>query len=238
MKKEALLNFIGIAVLVAAFVHDSLYYTHSISYYVGELSPYGAVIVLLIQLVSQANRTKVYHDKKVAAELKFLRAQIKPHFLYNSINTFISISRYNPDTARGLMADFSEYLRKSFDIKGTGQFVLLKDEIKLTQAYLNIEQARFEERIEVSFELPEYQDVMVPACVLQPVVENAVVHGILPKPEGGRIDVKIERTPNELCFSVKDNGVGMSAQKLEQIINEANKRCRPCQHLSTAVYAL
>jgi len=218
MTRVALLNILGIALLVAAFIHDSLYYTHIASYNTGELSQYGAIAVLLIQLIYQAKRTREYRDNTVNAELKFLRAQINPHFLYNSMNTFISISRYDPDTARNLMANFSEYLRKRFDIKGTGQLAPLKEEIKLTHAYLNIEQARFEDRIQIHFDLPELQDVMVPACMLQPVVENAVIHGILPKPQGGRIDVKIERTANALHFSVQDDGVGMDAQTIRQVV--------------------
>jgi len=218
MKRVALLNIFGIALLVAAFIHDSLYYTHIASYNTGELSQYGAIAVLLIQLIYQAKRTREYRDNTVNAELKFLRAQINPHFLYNSMNTFISISRYDPDTARNLMANFSEYLRKRFDIKGTGQLAPLKEEIKLAQAYLNIEQARFEDRIDVRFDLPELQDVMVPACMLQPVVENAVIHGILPKPQGGRIDVKVERSADTLHFSVRDDGVGMDAQMIRQVV--------------------
>ena len=146
-----------------------------------------------------------------------MRAQIKPHFLYNAMNTFISISRYDMETARQRMADFSEYLRRSFDIKGSGQLALLSEEIKLTQAYLKIEQARFENRIMVTYELPKRQDVMVPAIMLQPIVENAVVHGILPKPEGGRIDIKIENEKNRIRFLVKDSGVGISEQELDQI---------------------
>ncbi len=162
MKRVALLNLFGIALLVAAFVHDSLYYTHIASYNTGELSQYGAITVLLIQLIYQAKRTREYRDNKVNAELKFLRAQINPHFLYNAMNAFISISRYDPDTARNLMADFSEYLRKRFDIKNTGQLTSLKEEVKLAQAYLNIEKARFEDRIQIHFDLPEQQDVPVP----------------------------------------------------------------------------
>ncbi|MEA5038618.1 MAG: histidine kinase [Clostridiaceae bacterium] len=170
----------------------------------------------------QAKRIKEYHEAKTNAELKFLQAQIKPHFLYNSMNTFISTSRYDPDRARTLMADFSEYLRKKFDFQGTGQLVPLKDELRLTQAYLNIEQARFEERVEVSFEFPENQENMVPSCMLQPVVENAVVHGILPKPEGGRIDIRVEERGGVLRFSVKDDGVGLSPQERSHIAeNEA-----------------
>ena len=73
-----------------------------------------------------------------------------------------------------------------------GSLLPLKDEFRLTQSYLNIEQARFEERIEIGFKQPENQEIMVPSCMLQPVVENAIIHGILPKPEGGRIDIRVE----------------------------------------------
>ena len=237
MKRVALLNFFGIALLVAAFVHDSLYYTHIASYNTGELSQYGAILVLLIQLLYQAKRTRTYRDNKVNAELKFLRAQINPHFLYNSMNAFISISRDDPHTARNLMVDFSEYLRKRFDIKGTGQLTTLKAEIKLTQAYINIEKARFEDRIQIHFDLPEQQDALVPACMLQPVVENAVIHGILPKPEGGRIDVKIERVENILHFSVCDDGVGMDAQTIRQVVKNDTEGVG-LANISQRLYAL
>ncbi len=237
MTRVALLNFFGIALLVAAFIHDSLYYTHIAAYNTGELSQYGAITVLLIQLIYQAKRTREYRDNKVNAELKFLRAQINPHFLYNSMNTFISVSRYDPDTARNLMTDFSDYLRKRFDIKGTGQLTSLKEEIRLTQAYLNIEQARFEDRNDVCFDLPELQDVMVPACMLQPVVENAVIHGILPKPQGGRIDVKIEQSSDALHFSVRDDGVGMDAQTIRQVVKSDTEGVG-LANISQRLYAL
>lgn len=237
MKRVALLNLFGIALLVAAFVHDSLYYTHIASYNTGELSQYGAITVLLIQLIYQAKRTREYRDNKVNAELKFLRAQINPHFLYNAMNAFISISRYDPDTARNLMADFSEYLRKRFDIKNTGQLTSLKEEVKLAQAYLNIEKARFEDRIQIHFDLPEQQDVPVPACMLQPVVENAVIHGILPKPGGGKIEIQIARASGLLRFSVRDDGVGMTDLAIEQVVKNDTEGVG-LANISQRLYAL
>jgi len=216
-KKNGWLNLISLIILLVTVVHDTLYYTNVIKSSHGEILYVGLFAFLLIQMLIKAISIKDYYENKNTAELKFLQAQIKPHFLYNSINTFISVSRYDPDRARELMADFSEYLRKSFDFKGTGQLVLLKDELKLTQAYLNIEQARFEERVEVSFEFPENQEVMVPSCMLQPVVENAIIHGILPKPEGGRIDIRVKDRGGALRFSVKDDGVGINPQEIPHI---------------------
>jgi signal transduction histidine kinase len=152
-------------------------------------------------------------DKALAAELAFLQAQIKPHFLYNALNTFISISLYDTDKARNLLIQFGNYLRRSFDLKNPSQLVMLKSELEHVRAYLEIEKARFEDKIEVVYDLPEDLNVKIPILVLQPIVENAVVHGILPKEEGGRIEICIKREQRKLHFRVKDNGIGMEPEK-------------------------
>ncbi|MEA4895927.1 MAG: histidine kinase, partial [Oscillospiraceae bacterium] len=128
-KTDGLLNMLCIFIFLAAFLYDSLFYANEFNSALGATFYFAIYMVLLIQMFIQAKRIKEYHKAKTNAELKFLQAQIKPHFLYNSMNTFISTSRYDPEKARELMADFSEYLRKSFDFKGTGQLVPLKDEL-------------------------------------------------------------------------------------------------------------
>ncbi|MEN6326215.1 MAG: ATP-binding protein [Syntrophomonas sp.] len=157
-------------------------------------------------------------DKSIASELAFLQAQIKPHFLHNTINTVVSISRYDTEQARRLLINFSNYLRRSFDFKGLSQFVPLKNEIELVRDYLDIEKAQFEERLEVTFEVCDDKDIKVPILMLQPVVENALQHGVLPRREGGRIEVSVKRKENELIFTVKDNGVGMDGEKLKNVM--------------------
>jgi len=153
-------------------------------------------------------------DKVRASELAFLQAQIKPHFLYNALNTFVSISLYDMDKARNLITEFGNYLRRSFDFKDLSQLAPLKNELEIVRAYLEIEKARFEERIEVAYDLPpDDLEVRVPILMLQPIVENAVVHGILPKDEGGRIEICIKRDEMALYFKVKDNGVGIEPEK-------------------------
>lgn len=148
-------------------------------------------------------------DKAKASELAFLQAQIKPHFLYNALNTFVCISLYDIDKARNLIMEFGNYLRRSFDFKNLNQTVPLKNELELVRAYLEIEKARFEEKIEVVYDLPEDLEVQIPMLVLQPIIENALIHGILPKDEGGRIEICIRRVEEALYIKVKDNGVGM-----------------------------
>lgn len=157
-------------------------------------------------------------DKAIASELRFLQAQIKPHFLYNTINTFISISRYDVEQARKLLADFSNYLRRSFDFKGLSQIVPLRNEVELVKAYLDIEKVQYEERLNVSFEVCDDKEVKVPILMLQPVVENAINHGVLPKRDGGRIAVTINREEKSLVFTVRDNGVGMEEEKIISVL--------------------
>ena len=220
--KDGWLNVIGMTILLITDVHDILYRTNIINSYFGEIFYGGLFLFMLLQMVIQANRVKLSHDHKTAAELAFLQAQIKPHFLYNALNTFISISHYDMEKARNLLTDFSHYLRRSFDFKDLSQFVPLKNEIELAKAYVEIEKARFEERLDVNFEVPGDLETRVPAVMLQPLIENAVIHGILARPEGGRIDISVRKEAKMLIFRVKDNGIGMDAEKLLSILKHEN----------------
>ncbi len=212
--KGAWLNIASMAVVGISYGHDVLYWTNVLHHSFGETVYIGILLFVLLQMIVQAQRIKIFHEQKTAAELAFLQAQIKPHFLYNALNTFISISHFDMDKARELLTDLGNYLRKSFDFRDLSQFVPLKSEIELAKAYTAIEKARFEERIEVNFEVPEDLEVRVPRLVLQPLIENALIHGILPRPEGGKVTVSVKRAGNRIHFSVKDNGVGMPGETL------------------------
>ena len=216
--KDGWFNIVGIAVALIAYIHDDLYWMNVISASYGELIYIGLFIFLFIQMVIQAKRIKLFYDHKTAAELSFFQAQIKPHFLYNAINTIVSISQYDTDQARSLLINFSNYLRRSFDFKNLRQTVPLKNEIELAKAYIEIEKARFEERLEVEFDVCDAMEVEVPMLVLQPIIENAVIHGVLPKPEGGRIKVSVRTEGKLLLFSVKDNGVGIEPQMTSSVL--------------------
>lgn len=216
--KDGWLNILCMLIVLVAYIHDTLFWTNRIMISYGEIIYGGLFLSVFLQMVIQAQRIKLFQEQKTAAELAFLQAQIKPHFLYNALNTFISISHYDIDNARKLLTDFSSYLRRSFDFKDLSQFVPLKNEIELAKAYIEIEKARFEERIEAVFDVPDDLEVRVPTLMLQPLIENAVIHGILPKAEGGRIDIFIGKEGRTLIFKVKDNGIGIAAEKLNRIM--------------------
>lgn len=215
--KNWILNAISILSLLIGYIHDTLYLTNNFHSPAKEIFYWAALIALVMQMITQAQRIKVYFDNKASAELLFLQAQIKPHFLYNTINTILSISRTDGDRARNLLMDFSQYLRRSFDFKSSDQLVCLSNEIDLAMSYIAIEKARFGSRLEINFHVEEcIGDVKVPILVLQPIIENAIIHGVLPKPQGGTIDVQIRKEEQWLFFSVKDDGIGMSKQDIEQ----------------------
>lgn len=209
-QEDGWLHILSMAIALAAYLHDILYWTNRLSGGWGELIYVGLFLMLLLQMTILARRVKSFTERERAAELAALQAQIKPHFLFNTLNSFVSISRYDMDKARTLIYDFSNYLRRSFDFRGFSQFVPLRHEVELAQAYLQIEQARFEERILVEFEVSADLDLQVPILILQPLIENAVIHGILPKPEGGCVSVFVARQGQDLYLRVKDDGIGMA----------------------------
>lgn len=215
--KDWILNLLSIVMLLICYIHDILYWTNKIQSKYGEIFIIGVLIGLFLQMIIQARRIREYFNNKTSAELMLLQAQIKPHFLYNVINTVISVSRYDAEKSRDLLIDFSQYLRKSFDFKNIDQMASLHDEIELAKAYIAIEKVRFGDRLEVNFDVEEKIEVKVPILVLQPIIENAVVHGVLPKTEGGRIDVTIRKKGSRLAFSVEDNGIGMDIRAPDSI---------------------
>lgn len=213
--KDGWLNILSMLIVLVTYIHDMLFWTNKTS---SSFVDIGLFFFIFLQMIVQAKRIRLFYEQKTAAELSFLQAQIKPHFLYNALNTFISISHYDVAQSRSLLINFSNYLRRSFDFKDLSQFVPLGNEIEFVRAYIDIEKAQFEERLEVNFEVCDDTEVKVPILMIQPLVENAVIHGVLPKTEGGRIDVSIKRDGKMLTFTVKDNGVGMEPEKLRSAL--------------------
>jgi hypothetical protein len=143
-------------------------------------------------------------------ELRALHAQINPHFLFNSLNTIRYFIRTDPSQARDLLTSLSELFQRALS---AGEFVSLREEISHVEAYLALEQARLNERLQVIWTnlARTALDAPVPTLVLQPLVENAVIHGISPKPEGGVLHIVISELGPDLLIQVDDNGLGFDA---------------------------
>lgn len=153
-------------------------------------------------------------------ELAFLHAQIKPHFLYNTLNIIVNLCRIDPEKARNLLLDLSDYLHHSFDFCPEQKVVLLEDELKCVQSFIRIERARFPNKLNVLYGLCETAGVMVPPLILQPLVENAVVHGTRRKNAPGTVFLRINEEDGGYRIEVEDNGPGMTEDEIQNALSD------------------
>jgi two-component system LytT family sensor kinase len=151
------------------------------------------------------------------AEVRALRAQISPHFIYNSLTTIASFVRTDPERARELLLEFADFTRYSF--RRHGEFTTLAEELRSIDRYLILERARFGDQLQVTLRIaPEVLPVAVPFLCLQPLVENAVRHGLESKNGVGRIAIVAEDAGAECRINVEDDGLGMDPDKLRRIL--------------------
>ncbi|WP_165452169.1 ATP-binding protein [Paenibacillus thalictri] len=162
--------------------------------------------------VSTLVQLKQSAEESLRRELAFLRAQIKPHFLHNTINAIIAYSYSDQERCRKLLRNFSFYLRHCFDFKETDQWIRVEQELHLVNCYLDIEKARFGDMLETSITVdPGALNCLIPPLMIQPLVENAIKHGILKKEDGGTLTLLVALRGNSLHVEIADDGVGMNA---------------------------
>ncbi|WP_309080247.1 sensor histidine kinase [Zhihengliuella sp.] len=151
------------------------------------------------------------------AEVKALRAQISPHFIYNSLGAIASFINTDPQRARKLVVEFADFTRYTF--RRHGDFTTLAEELQAIDRYLLLEKARFGERIGVRLEIaPEVLNTVIPFLSLQPLVENAVRHGLEGKPEGGLITISAGDAGQHAVITVEDDGAGMDPESLRGVL--------------------
>ncbi len=151
------------------------------------------------------------------AEVRALRAQISPHFIYNSLNAIASFINTDPQRARTLVVEFADFTRYSF--RRHGDFTTLAEELQAIDRYLLLEKARFGERIRVSLAIaPEVLGTVIPFLSLQPLVENAVRHGLEGKANGGLITLTAADDGEFAEITVEDDGVGADPQELRSLL--------------------
>jgi sensor histidine kinase YesM len=144
----------------------------------------------------------------VEARLQALRMQLNPHFLFNTLNAVLGLIHENPKAADRMLVLLGDLLRCTLD-KGQIHEVPLREELKCLQLYLKIEQMRFGDRLSISYEVDaDTQDAMVPQLILQPLVENALRHGLLPRDEPGQLRIIARAVQGDLLLTVRDDGVG------------------------------
>lgn len=179
----------------------------------------GVGIAALLGLQMELAEAERQRQLVTRARLEALQAQIRPHFLFNVLNTIIMFSRTDVERTRELLINLAQFFRRSLSHRGN--FITLQEEIEYVNTYLSLEQARFGEKIGVRLKIdPRTLSAEVPILTLQPLVENAIVHGLAPQEAGGILGIRARKVGDELHILIADNGVGMDRERLRRVFEE------------------
>ncbi|MCR8659835.1 histidine kinase [Paenibacillus endoradicis] len=179
----------------------------------------------LMARLNAVEQTKQSMLKAIEYEMAFLQTQIKPHFLYNALSSIISFCYTDGERAAHLLSMLSSFLRYIFETSRDGQFSTLQKELEIIEAYVEVEKARFGDRLTYCYEVDPLiatENILIPNLLLQPLVENSIRHGLFEKEGPGHVQVMIAIHETNLSIQVTDNGIGMSAMQCAQLMGEGN----------------
>lgn len=187
---------------------------HKITYSLQTLAIGLSQIISTLMEVSKIEQMKEMANK---AELKALQTQINPHFLFNALNAITSFIRIDPDKARELIINLSNYLRFNLELKD--EFIDIKKELKQVKDYIEIEKARFGSKLNMIYDIDDVE-VKIPSLTIQPLVENAIIHGILKDKGVGTVKISVKKQDEKVKISIVDSGVGISEDIIERVYND------------------
>jgi len=191
-----------------------IYYCHAhrITYSLKVMAVGLSQIISTQMEVSRAEQLREMANK---AEMRALQSKINPHFLFNALNAISSSIRVRPDTARQLIINLSRYLRYNLELND--ELIDLRKELHQVQDYIAIEQARFGSKLTVIYDIDDDISVRIPSLLIQPLVENAIVHGIQPCSGKGVVVIAVKHSGGNIKVSVKDTGHGINQETIERV---------------------
>jgi sensor histidine kinase YesM len=207
----------------------------AMTFWVPDLMGYACIVIAFnAWLYAMETQRRALNEERLAArlasaELQVLKMQLQPHFLFNTLNTIYNLAPQNSRKAQTMIARLSDLLRLSLD-HVSSNMVPLQQELEFLENYLDIEKTRFEERLQIVRNIdPEALDAAVPNLLLQPLVENAIRHGIGKKASGGTIEIRAAKAGNRLTITITDDGRNPSSKASSSGIGMANTRARLAQ---------
>ncbi len=172
------------------------------------------VFGVYLEIAELDARAQLVHE----AELGALRAQISPHFLFNTLTTIAALTRIDALRAHDLLVDFADFFRHT--LANHGELVTLREELEQTDRYTRFELARFGERLRIVHDVDaSLLEARVPVLSIQPLVENAIGHGLAPRGGDGTVTIRAHRTGQGATIAVADDGVGISPERLEHVLD-------------------
>ncbi|WP_354292920.1 sensor histidine kinase [Paramixta manurensis] len=194
-----------------------IYYRHA-HRITGSLKEMAVGLSQIISTQLEVSRAEQLREMANKAELRALQSKINPHFLFNALNAISSLTRLNPDTARQLIINLSRYLRYNLELNDDA-FIDIKKELYQIKDYIAIEQARFGDKLTMIYDIDEEVACTIPSLLIQPLVENAIVHGIQPCRGKGVVVLTIQDCSDRVRISVRDTGNGISQQVMARVAN-------------------
>ena len=146
--------------------------------------------------------------------------RVSKHFLFNSLNAVASLCYTDPGAAAELVIELSTFLQKSLK---KAPLITLAEEMEHVISYINIQKTRFSNRLEITLDVEKNVNCWLPSFTLQPIVDNAIIHGVLKKRHGGTVLLSVQSSPQGIQFKVTDNGAGMNTGRLTSLLNTCNK---------------
>ena len=170
-------------------------------------------IIIIWIFFLRYRREKQLKEKEKNARIAVMLSQIQPHFLYNSLAVIKHLCIKDPQAAQETVVEFSEYLRGNIDSLIYNEPIPFEKELRHVEVYLKIEKKRFEDKINIVYDI-QTQDFVIPTLTLQPIVENAVRHGITKTESGGTVTLRTEEAEKGYIITVTDNGTGFDSSEL------------------------
>ncbi len=162
-------------------------------------------------------------ERKLQTELKLLQSQIRPHFLYNALSAIANVCGKDGKKAEQLILDLAFFMQASFDFSSGGRMTTVENELEYIRKYVHIEKARFGEKVKYTEQIEVPLDTQLPRLIVEPLVENAIRHGVSKKKGGGEVRLRISETPDGLSVEVYDDGAGMTKEKLAEVFEGESK---------------
>ncbi len=176
----------------------------------------GVGLSQLISTQIELSRVKALREMAAKAEFRALQSKINPHFLFNALNAISSLVRLRPDEARQVIAKLADYLRQNLSL--SDGMIDIQDELRQVRDYVAIEQARFGPKLTVVFDIDDV-NIDIPSLTLQPLVENAILHGIQSQPRPGEVHIAVKRLADRVSVIVRDTGEGIDPEVIKAVAN-------------------
>ena len=231
--KNKIFYIYGILAICVCGIYDM--YFASTSYF--EMNPIGFFAALLafafilaisytdalVESEKALRELEIESERKLQTELSLLQSQIRPHFLFNALSAIANVCGKDGKKAEQLILDLAYFMQTSFDFSPVAKLTTLENELEYIRKYVHIEKARFGDKIRYKEQIEVPLTVQLPRLIIEPLVENAIRHGISRKKGGGEVRLRICEVPEGIRVEVFDNGVGMPKERLSDVYSEESR---------------